>query len=94
VISEDPKYSKIQIFPGSLQRSPDPIADGKGASCSLPQQPHPDLSFSGLAFWVSAESSSLQSSLADLGFLEGVTLGTRASIEGVWAYGRMKFERL
>ena len=27
-------------------------------------------------------------------FLEGVTLGTRASIEGVWAYGRMKFERL
>jgi len=32
--------------------------------------------------------------LADLGFLEGVTLGTRTSIEGVWAYGRIKFERL
>ena len=32
--------------------------------------------------------------LADLGFLEGVTLGTRASIEGVWAYGGMKYERL
>ena len=29
--------------------------------------------------------------LADLGFLEGVTLGTRASIEGVL---REKFERL
>jgi len=32
--------------------------------------------------------------LADLGFLEGVTLRTRASIEGVRAYGRIKFERL
>ena len=32
-----------------------------------------------------------------LDFLEGVTLGIRAkraSIQGVWAYGRMKFERL
>ena len=40
----------------------------------------------------------LKNTLADLGFLEGVTLGTRASeaseLEGVSAYGRMKFERL
>ena len=28
-----------------------------------------------------------------LGFLEGVTLGTQASIEGVWAYGWMKRHR-
>ena len=33
------------------------------------------------------------STMADLGFLEGVTLGTRASVEGVWAYRKMKFER-
>jgi len=39
-------------------------------------------------------SSPKLTSLADLGFLEGVTLGTRVSIEGVWAYVRMKFERL
>jgi len=31
--------------------------------------------------------------LADLGFLERVTMGTRASIEGVRAYGRMDFEQ-
>jgi len=34
-----------------------------------------------------------EATLADIGFLEGVTLRTRAS-EGVWAYGKMKFERL
>ena len=34
-----------------------------------------------------------EATLADVGFLEGVTLRTRAS-EGVWAYGKMKFERL
>jgi len=35
--------------------------------------------------------------VADLGFFRGGDFGNpgkRASVEGVWAYGRMKFERL
>ena len=36
------------------------------------------------------------SALADLGFLDGGDFGNsnERSIEGVWAYGRMTFERL